>query len=1027
MGGYSNSITDSTNSSIIGGDCNLVATQSCNSSIVGGMCNIITVTSSYASIVGGYSNLITSISSYSSIIGGVSNTIGSTSSVGSTPIVEPVCETIVTKTLTGVDLTSFIQDLISLAGSVPLAMQIYENGTNQNNGYLYEDIVDYSNLEIIKNWCNANIDGMVCTTDAVGPNNSGATFITWEWRIEGCNSGLNYYFGMGYVIPGAGVGGSDVYVNFPYTLSSPSTCVCSNRPFPNLDVSKIGAFAAIILGGQNNLITTTSSDSSIVGGQNNTIATQSTNSAIISGNYNKIINSSINSSLLGGSGNSLMGFVNQSSIVGGNQNIIASQSQNSTIIGGQSNIIHSDSDNSAIVGGTNLVLQNESNLVYVPELKVENVDNNDVLTRILVWDYASSKKMMWREASTLGGDSLLGINVDEVAFGTGTGVTSSDYFTFNKDSYNFKVATSSNFVDSTNSVLVGGVGNNSIGGDRSSILGGSNNTIYTYTINSSIIGGTGNLITGTSMTSTLFEGTLTFSYLLEGADLTDYIDNINLIASGPVFIQNDISANPSGQFLPYVEFVIEPTYRDKSDDSDKQIYIWTLDGPGQDQYTIKDWIDSNVPGMNVVATNNSLLFEWSTIESIPCGEVFEYGPRRENIFDVINYPIPKTYKMRSSVFSTSQNDIQSEVELNIEISTLSCNVDVNYLVTPNEYLTLALVERPYAYATNTGIGRPDWNDWQDGVYAKYQFKVQITENGLIFDDPNEENDIPLSPQGYADWITTNIPGMVATYSDITDEISISWTTTINSRKENQIMFFITPEAGEVEIYNIDNVTDDSLSGGFNPLLGYRKGGSQFPLWQTNEKDFPCDLSGPYYSSNSSIIGGRNNILSLTVSDSSIIGGNNNLMVDRVYSSNIIGGDSNQIKGGSCTLDEQLFTFNSSIISGTANQICNSLNSFIIGGNSNFVYGSTNSGIISGKDHQLTNSCQTVIIGGEGLEINDTDNKVIVPSMIISPSNDAHIRLLPSTPTTPQNGDIWFNGSNIYIRVSGVTKRFNLLN
>ena len=91
-GGQCNTLSNSNYSSIVGGQCNTLSCNSDRSSIVGGSGNSITIFSQNSSIVGGYKNTLSSCnsnifggclnnlgtSSYSSIVGGSNNTISGT-------------------------------------------------------------------------------------------------------------------------------------------------------------------------------------------------------------------------------------------------------------------------------------------------------------------------------------------------------------------------------------------------------------------------------------------------------------------------------------------------------------------------------------------------------------------------------------------------------------------------------------------------------------------------------------------------------------------------------------------------------------------------------------------------------------------------------------------------------------------------------------------------------------------------------------------------------------------------------------
>jgi len=95
--------------------------------------------------------------------------------------------------------------------------------------------------------------------------------------------------------------------------------------------------------------------------------------------------------------------------------------------------------------------------------------------------------------------SASAIDITEVAFGTGTGITSSNNFTWNNACNNLIASKSSNITNgSCESAIIGGASNDIINSDSSLISGNSNN-IYSSP-RSSIIGGGGNSIGTQSQT-----------------------------------------------------------------------------------------------------------------------------------------------------------------------------------------------------------------------------------------------------------------------------------------------------------------------------------------------------------------------------------------------------------------------------------------------------------------------------------------------------------------------------------------------
>ena len=238
-------------------------------------------------------------------------------------------------------------------------------------------------------------------------------------------------------------------------------------------------------------------------------------------NFPNRIYNSISSNIIGGVLNKVCNSI-ASSIIGGANNELCN-SCFSSIIGG-SNTLCNNSCNSAIIGGVGLTLSNECSVVYVPKLKIATASNNDSVSKVLVWDTADNY-VKWRSSSTLGGGSGSGIDITEIAFGTGTGITSSNIFTFDNSDLNLLASTASSFSNSKESIILGGNSNlisNScysgiIGGtglsiigalsENSMLIGGSNNYFCGQNMhNSSIVGGFKNKIQGTNCNNAIIGG-----------------------------------------------------------------------------------------------------------------------------------------------------------------------------------------------------------------------------------------------------------------------------------------------------------------------------------------------------------------------------------------------------------------------------------------------------------------------------------------------------------------------------------------
>jgi hypothetical protein len=204
-------------------------------------------------------------------------------------------------------------------------------------------------------------------------------------------------------------------------------------------------------------IASSSSKSAIIAGASNSIGILSDYSSIIGG-CNSCMIQSLSSTILGGRDNLIRQTskgvcLHSSSILGGTDNSILGTSSGSTIIGGTGSII-TDSNNSVILGGSGLSLSNEDSVVHVSRLKIATASNVNA-SRLLVWD--TDNYVKWRDESSISGSGGTGsaITLAEVAFGTGTGITSSNRFKFTIANTNLIVASASTITGLESSIIAG--------------------------------------------------------------------------------------------------------------------------------------------------------------------------------------------------------------------------------------------------------------------------------------------------------------------------------------------------------------------------------------------------------------------------------------------------------------------------------------------------------------------------------------------------------------------------------------------
>jgi hypothetical protein len=499
MGGNCNILDSSCGSAIIGGNCNNLSISSCNSSIIGGSYNCI-YQSCYSSMIGGVGNILDNNSCRSVILGGLGLTLSNESNVVLVPTLKiaTASNTSASRILVW-DTDNYVKyrDVSTIggggSGSTPISVDeiAFGTGTGITSSLFLKFNSSYRNL------ISADNSQVNCSPNSsiIGGQINIISYYSQDSSIIGgvCNIIATYSQGNSVIggifnciinstIESSIVGGrcntlslmafSSIIGGYKNT----SSCYSNMSSIIGGTLNTISCYSqyGIILGGSTNNITKYAVRSSIIGGGNNTLDASNV-SSIIGGNCNTLCYTN-NSSILGGSDNTMCWLSNNSSIIGGCYNTIATQSSVSSIIGGCNNILDNNSCGSVILGGIGLTLSNECNVVLVPTLKIATASNVSA-DRILVWD--TDNYVKYRDVSTIGGGSGPAITLDEIAFGTGTGITSSTELKFNS---------------TTKSSIIGGQYNVVFNSVRTSIIGGCNNTIATASCNSSIIGGNDNII-----------------------------------------------------------------------------------------------------------------------------------------------------------------------------------------------------------------------------------------------------------------------------------------------------------------------------------------------------------------------------------------------------------------------------------------------------------------------------------------------------------------------------------------------------
>ncbi len=414
MMGYKNSLRSPNNSvSILGGCCNQInSICSCGASIIGGQKNIIGVSASScrsynSSILGGQNNTIDSISKNSSIISSCGATISFSnysSIIGGK--LSMICDSGGSVILGGVggaftDYGNVPSNRITGGCNNILSGGYYTKGTFVT--YNIGNSIECSSSSVVL----GGYYNRICPAGGLECNNSFSSII----------GGFKNYLKGGRV--SSILGGCFNTIQSRYSNITAGSCnsICG------------GATQSSIISGQCNTICSRGQYSQIINSCRSAIGekrgliinselsylgpTESSSKPTLNVQGNMIINSRC--SIISGTGGevnfifggnshritstSSLSNVQNSGIVAGSNHCI-SKSSTSLILGGNANCI-SNSGNSVIVGGEFLSLNTEDKVVYVPKLKVNNVEQiGNTHSRVLIW--ANDEYVTYRSLSDLG-------------------------------------------------------------------------------------------------------------------------------------------------------------------------------------------------------------------------------------------------------------------------------------------------------------------------------------------------------------------------------------------------------------------------------------------------------------------------------------------------------------------------------------------------------------------------------------------------------------------------------------------------
>jgi hypothetical protein len=683
--------------------------------------------------------------------------------------------------------------------------------------------------------------------------------------------------------------------------------------------------SSIIAGASNSI--TNQDFSSIIGGLNN-IMTGSDYSSIIGGS-NSFINASPASSIMGGEGNEIRQtskgtLVHSNSILGGTNNLILGTSSGSTIISGSGSTIN-DSNNSVILGGIGLSLSNEDSVVHVSRLKIATASNVSA-SRLLVWD--TDNYVKWRDASSISGSGGSGsaINLTEVAFGTGTGITSSNRFTFTVGNTNLIVASSSSILGGLESAIIAG---------RSNTIGSFNNR--TVILSSCASCTTGNSISESSIISSVCSvSNFRQSTIIAGCTNcmcgSSGVSNVMFGSSNSIFASGGVSAS-------YASSILGGRNNTLLFSSNSSI----LGGSGS---CINSRSSAIVAGNGNIINSDVTSVIMASCNSCICGP-----PSTVCESSIISSICSFSNFRRSTIVAGTNNCMIGESGLS-SVMFGECNrisSGAGTFTSCNSSILGGCRNVLSCSGASTIVGGASSSIANTSCYSSI-----IGGRGNII-------------KNYSRW--ANISG--GQFNCIYGRSNLSATSDESVIVGGFLNRIICSE-------------DNAIIGGFCNLIYGGPTGSWFSTIVGGQ--FNCIRSE---SEGNSIIGGFDNTIENCSYESSIIGGKTNHLNCYVGYSSIIGGqcnnicyagDRDSIIGG---YKNQIFdfSFNSSIIGGRNSELSYfSLNSTIIGGLQNCICCSDNSVIIGGTGSIMNYSSGSVILGGQGLSLN-TENNVVYSSCL----------------------------------------------
>jgi hypothetical protein len=718
------------------------------------------------------------------------------------------------------------------------------------------------------------------------------------------------------------VGGSNIVTGYKNNtiaensgiISGGKTTIYGTGRYSNviggLSQSLSGQYSSII-GGCNNRIDTYSSNNQILGGCNNRVGYNITGTTSVSQTTNSLI----------------LGGINNKIEVGPTP----SATDNVFILGGQNNTIAGGVKNSFILGGENFTAT-QSNTIYL--------QGNVVVNGIDI-------------TSGIGGSGSTPITLDEIAFGTGTGITSSSFFKFtpgrstllgnsgltDTSAGSIAASTKTSSIDGSYNTMLSSV-NSSIYSNYNSIISACSTIISTGTKNSSILGGCYNNINGTASKSVILGGQ---ANSISDAESSSIINSFNSqlrcfsIQSSIIGgVANIISYYaPNSTILGGCYNVIKCTVNGNSIIGGCYNGIYNNSVSSSIIGGCFNKIDTSVCNSGIVGGYNNQLNVGVYNSGIVGG--------------IANRICNNSYN--STIFGGNNNALSSNNSTIVggQSNTLSLS---NYSSTiggfKNEISNCSI------YATIIGGSYNQVNSYSGtAVILGGSFNSATgSVSSIVSGQFSTISSSPLSSiiGGCANMACfSNASSIIGGYNN---ELYFSSKSLISGGCNNKL--FNSCYSSVVVGNNntiCDSLNSTIMGGSFNYLRQsvYSSiiGGKSHIICSVSQFSSiigGCDNTLSCNSCFSSIIGGYGNTLSLKSSNSSILGGKTNTIIGTSSFASIVGGCSNTL---SC------YSYGSSIVGGSNNNLSfYSTYASIVGGDNNILNNTSNSSIIGGGDNKL---------------------------------------------------------------------------